>query len=432
MTKTVPTNKKKFKSTKLGNFIWRTRFLLKQRPYRSAHLQILLEDCRCVFRNKHLPEDVPALCANAQHLKEAMEWLKRAQDITDDGGVAAAYHLSKGWESSYPETTGYIIPTFFNYHHFSSDEEYRDRALRMTDWLLSIQKEDGAYQGRPVEYSDRPCIFNTGQIMLGLLRTHEETGGEKYLDAAKRAGDWLVRAQDQDGAWRKFAYNDIPHSYHTRVAWPLLKLFKLTGIESYQKAAKANLLWALGNQKSDGWFDENAFDRQSHTFTHTIVYAARGMLESGLLLDDPKYIQSSEKVAQALLFILSQKNFLPGDFYDGWNTTSAYSCLTGNAQLAILLMRLYQEKKGENYLNVAMQLNQFLRTTQNLDSRHPWKRGGIKGSHPIWGDYMSYAYPNWAVKFFADALLMEECIKNKRREQKMSSDRTSQEVGLHA
>jgi hypothetical protein len=33
-------------------------------------------------------------------------------------------------------------------------------------------------------------------------------------------------------------------------------------------------------------------------------------------------------------------------------------------------------------------------------------RGGIKGSHPIWGGYDPFRYPNWAAKFFIDAMMM--------------------------
>jgi hypothetical protein len=38
------------------------------------------------------------------------------------------------------------------------------------------------------------------------------------------------------------------------------------------------------------------------------------------------------------------------------------------------------------------------------------ERGGIKGSHPINGGYHPWQYPNWAAKFFADALMLEETI----------------------
>jgi len=49
----------------------------------------------------------------------------------------------------------------------------------------------------------------------------------------------------------------------------------------------------------------------------------------------------------------------------------------------------------------------YLKTTQKLDHADEIVRGGIAGSSPIWGDYSRFEYPNWAAKFFADALLMD-------------------------
>ena len=57
---------------------------------------------------------------NGNHVRAAVQWLCRAQDVSGDGGVARSYSLvynpffkRRGWTPSYPETTGYIIPTFF-------------------------------------------------------------------------------------------------------------------------------------------------------------------------------------------------------------------------------------------------------------------------------------------------------------------------------
>jgi len=33
-------------------------------------------------------------------------------------------------------------------------------------------------------------------------------------------------------------------------------------------------------------------------------------------------------------------------------------------------------------------------------------RGAIAGSYPLWGRYLRWRYPNWAAKFFLDALLL--------------------------
>src|SRR6185312_12667928 len=60
----------------------------------------------------------PALDAR-RGLQAAAEWLARAQDATGCDGVSACYDAAKRtWTGAYPETTGYIIPTFFRYADF--------------------------------------------------------------------------------------------------------------------------------------------------------------------------------------------------------------------------------------------------------------------------------------------------------------------------
>ncbi|NIR46494.1 MAG: hypothetical protein GWN83_21255, partial [Gemmatimonadetes bacterium] len=58
---------------------------------------------------------------NRFHAEEAVSWIERAQDATPDGGVSRAYSVgwtahanARGWQNSYPETTGYIIPTILD------------------------------------------------------------------------------------------------------------------------------------------------------------------------------------------------------------------------------------------------------------------------------------------------------------------------------
>jgi len=41
----------------------------------------------------------------------------------------------------------------------------------------------------------------------------------------------------------------------------------------------------------------------------------------------------------------------------------------------------------------------------------PETRGGIKGSFPIFGQYGTYQYLNWACKFFVDANMLEREIR---------------------
>src|SRR4051794_7730134 len=93
-----------------------------------------------------LPDDDPGI---KKSISGAMQWLSRAQDKSQsaDGGVARAYSLIRGWTSSYPETTGYIIPTFLEYARRTGKSDPRDRARRMLDWLTGIQMPCGGFQG---------------------------------------------------------------------------------------------------------------------------------------------------------------------------------------------------------------------------------------------------------------------------------------------
>jgi len=104
---------------------------------------------------------------------------------------------------SYPETTGYIIPTVFDYARESGREELFNRAARMADWECDVQMINGAVQGGTVSDPPTPAVFNTGQVIFGWVRAFQETGTERYLASAVKAGEFLVSGQDPDGAWRK-------------------------------------------------------------------------------------------------------------------------------------------------------------------------------------------------------------------------------------
>jgi hypothetical protein len=42
-----------------------------------------------------------------------------------------------------------------------------------------------------------------------------------------------------------------------------------------------------------------------------------------------------------------------------------------------------------------------------VNAKYAYQKGAIAGSAPIWGRYSMFEYPNWAAKFFADALMLK-------------------------
>jgi hypothetical protein len=375
----------------------------RYRPWQPRHARLIAADMFRTAAGQRLD--------HRAHLQGAIDWLCCAQNVRDgrpdDGSVSAGWSFEDGWLPGYPETTGYIIETFLAASEILQQPELVRRAERMIDWELSIQQTDGAFPGHFGEAGSRPVIFNTGQIMHGMIAGYRHLGREECLEAATRAGKWLVSQQDDDGCWRKFEHNDVPHVYNTRATWALLATGLLAGDGGLVMSARKNLDWALGMQTSSGWYETNAFIPGRSPFTHTIAYAIRGFLESGYLLGEERYLQSAQKAGRALAKVQRKDGWLAGTYRDGWLADAGYCCLTGLAQMSLNWIRLSQISGDDSFRGHARAGLGYMKATQRLGDDDDAVRGGIAGSFPIWGDYSRFEYPNWAAKFFSDALMMD-------------------------
>jgi len=354
-------------------------------------------------------------------IREGVAWLCRAQDNsrTQDGGVARHFSLIDGWGSSYPETTGYIIPTLLSYARTIKDEAFarhlRDRACRMLQWLTSIQLPCGGFQGGTVDQKPVvPVTFNTGQILMGLAAAVSEFG-ETYSPVMARTADWLVSTQDSDGCWRKYPspFDAMPGErvYDAHVAWGLLEADRVHHNPRYRQAALANIHWALESQLPNGWFNNCCLRDRAEPLTHAIGYVLRGVVEAYLVTNDSTLLATAARTADGLLTALGPDGFLSGKLNCNWNGTASWSCLTGTAQIAICWFLLYRCTGEARYREGACRANRYLRRTVSVQGS-PDVRGGVKGSFPVGGEYGIYQYLNWGCKFVIDSHLMESSIRS--------------------
>jgi len=342
--------------------------------------------------------------SNEVHVKAAMEWLRTAQKYNNDGGVSAHYSLFEGWADSYVETTGYIIPTFFNYAEISKNHAYKKEAMQMADFELNNQLSSGAFPGGE---KDRPIVFNTGQVIFGMYRAYEETKDAKYKKAAEKASDWLLSVMDADGCWRKYLYLNNIHTYNARTAWSLLYGHKISRNSSYKKAAEKNIEWSITQQLENGWLQNNGFYPAQEPLTHTIAYSIRGILEAAIYLRKKKFMEAAIKAATPLMHAQRSDGSLPGSFNKDWESSVKWSCLTGNSQMSIIWQKLFMITKDKKFIDAAKRSNTYMKKVHNIDSMNPGVRGGIPGAYPIYGWYAPFCYINWATKFFVDALMLE-------------------------
>jgi hypothetical protein len=359
--------------------------------------------------------------AAADSLRAAIDWICHAHDAAGDGGVSRSYSLGfhpliggRGWLPSYPETTGYIIPTMFDFARRSGRDDVFHRAVRMADWETDIQLPSGAVRGGTIVEREAPAVFNTGQVLFGWVRAFEETGNARYLEAASKAGDYLVSVQDPDGSWRKdlggFAASDAATVYNARTAWGLLVLASATGEARYREGAIRNIEYALTEQTPNGWFRHNCLYDTTRPLLHTIAYALRGVLEVGMAIGEPRFVSAARRGADELLARQREDGSLLARYDQRWEPTVGYCCLTGVAQMGTVWARLHDATGDERYARGLHNANLFLRRVQWLGTGNPGLDGGISGSYPLHGRYNRFQIPNWAVKFFADALMFEESI----------------------
>jgi hypothetical protein len=349
------------------------------------------------------------------HLRAAAQWLAAAQDSQSDGGVAGRYQLGRGWTSSYPETTGYIVPTFLALSRALPQAGFRQRAERAVQFLLSVQLPEGGFPG--LEIADNrvsPSVFNTAQILHGLTAWHRETGDEEVRIAAERAVQWLLGLQDSDGAFRRYAYEDRVSTYSAYLACRLAEWGDYAADRGALAAASRHLDWTLAHRRPNDWIALAGFDEEQHqadeAFTHTIAYTLAGILTTAETLARSDGITAVAAAAERLARRLELSRFLPGLVGGDWRGRSRYACLTGNCQMALIWFRLHGLSRNMRLVNAALKAIDLVKLAQPMRNPNPGLFGGIPGSDPVHGSYIAGAVPNWAAKYFIDALLEKQRV----------------------
>jgi len=375
------------------------------RAWRPSHAAALYYNVAFRRRNELRRFD------DRHHLEAAAGWLARAQDATGDGGIAGRYRLDRGWTASYPETTGYIIPTFLALESEGGLVGFRDRARRCAEFLLGVQLESGAFPGLEItENRERPSVFNTAQILNGLVAWHRASGDDRALAAAHRAANWLVDTQDADGAWRVHLYGSgRPYTYMAHAGCWLAEFGEYVGHDRSLRAAGRHLEWVLGHvDEKTGWIDDCGFEEDQaarRAVTHTIAYTIWGVLLTSRILNHTRGLDVARTAATAIARRLELSRWLPGKLDANWKGAAPFGCMTGNAQMALIWLEFHRLESDPTLLSAACKALDLVKRAQPMMSSNPGILGGIPGSDPIWGDYITLAFPNWAPKFFIDALM---------------------------
>lgn len=386
------------------------RNVLDCRPWISGHSAYLLHQV-----SGRGPLDETGAYDEAA-MRAAARWLAAAQDSQSDGGFSGRYKLASGWSSSYPETTGYIIPTLLRLARLWDEPQWHDRAARAIDFLLGLQLPEGAFPGGEVlENRTRPSPFNSAQILHGLTHWVRATGDARVAEAAARCAAWLISVQDDDGAFRRHFYLDVAATYAAHLSCWLAEYGDAFDDGAALACAGRHLDWVLARQdRTTGWFDLAGFTVDQHrdrtAYTHTIAYTVAGVLTSSLILKREDGIAAARQAAEGIMRRLELSHRLPGVLDWRWRAVEHPQCLTGNAQMALIWFALTRHDGDWRFANTGIKALDLVKHAQLRDNANPGLAGGIGGSDPVWGTYIPKALPNWAAKYFIDALIEKRAL----------------------
>jgi len=287
----------------------------------------------------------------------------------------------------------------------------------MADFLVKMQLPSGgykAYVGNTAK-SRAPIIFNVGQDLLGMADAYFVTKKVAYRKSMIAAADYLLAQQNPNGSWNETNYHGNVHGYHSRVALALVKTYYHTKQRKYLTAAKKNLNWTVSLQRRNGWFEHADLPGfpEKNPITHSLTYTIEGLLFSGILLKEQRYVRSALKTLKKLEELYKEDQIWAT--YDAdWLPTNRYVCVTGSAQIAYAWWIAYRLTGKTSFQQAAKRMNVYLKTLQSMHAFDPGIQGGIPGSDPIAGvfippkGYCRLAIINWGTKFYLDSLMQED------------------------
>ena len=313
---------------------------------------------------------------------------------------------------SFPETTGYIIPTLLEYSKLKNIDSIYEISLEMGEWIVDITRDDGGLGEAYGFYRPYPRIFTTAQAIMGLLSLYQKNKDKKFIKCAIKMGEFLIKNLNSDGSWNaEYTFLKTTTTYKSRVSWILMLLYETTYEEKFKQASIRSLEYIIQLKTNLYWPVSCTFEQNNNALTHLLGYhlvaivnfAYYEKLSNNKLSEELKdHCNFFYNKLNDLLFI---ENELKAQINNKFQNTSSYTCLTGNAQIMYfaILFEKYN-KLSDNLLSQKLYNTIYNKQIKNnLDIIN----GAISGSYPIDGDYMSYMLPSWANKFFIDSLLLK-------------------------
>lgn len=306
-----------------------------------------------------------------------------------------------GWKdlsnSSYPfiysEIVGYAITCFSWIYIRKSNDHALSAAREGSLWVRNNMKSGLLITGKlnkNTTFESKGNIpnliysFDNGMILAGLLNLYKIDKDPENLNSAIKIADTLIDkffdgtkmiamldSSLNPSSYGTGKWSTMSGSYHAKIAFGLLKLFKITQKSVYKEVAYSLCDFALTMQNQDGRFRTNMED--DLTFLHPHLYSCEGLLYTGIDLSDNRYIEASLK---GLEWAVKQMDLNNGSLPRTTKENVEQSdCM---AQLMRLLIICYSELKKRNNSNLDSIIEQLRSSILGLYIYDGDGKGGLR------------------------------------------------------
>ena len=264
-------------------------------------------------------------------------------------------------QKSYPEVTGYLIPTLL-------EAGEKKLALELARWLVSIQMPDGGFADPDGLASH---LFDTGQVLRGLLALIEIF--PEVESSIRKAADWMLASGDEgiirpapSSPWSQRYGHKISENIHLYALPPLLEAGNLLNEPRYIHATEQSLDYFVNKP------DVLRFE----IITHFYGYVLEALVDLGRT-------DLAQVGLNKVIDLQSGEGFIPALPGVEW------MCSPGSAQMAVVGYKL----GSIAFANAAVDYIQSIQMPS----------GGFLGSYGPGAAYGPDTEPSWACKYFLDA-----------------------------
>jgi len=154
-------------------------------------------------------------------------------------------------------TAALSIFTLLRMHEVTGEQKYLDSAVIAGDWLLTMQRDNGSmvpyvrYNGESWVKGKLESFLYNGQVLSALSKLYAETKDQKYYEASKKIADRHAAKYEAEKGYIEDEYREKNPISNAWIVMSLIDFYKVSGDDRYKSVIFELSSLILENQNTD-------------------------------------------------------------------------------------------------------------------------------------------------------------------------------------